>query len=145
MRCVGVGSGGRAQLWSDPHSECKVGSSARLEGDKSPLFVFSIGRACLRTKLQSNSLRPLKRANPQAEFLFLSVPLPDPAPGSCPRLPPLLRETFPPHDLIRNLPSPGPGPLTSNSSASETPEAKSEGVSASPPLSEAQWRAGLGR
>lgn len=142
---MGVGSCGRAQLWSDPHIKARLGPLLGCGGDKSPLFVFSLGRACLGMKLQSNSLRPLKRANPQAEFLFLSILLPDPAPGSCPRLPPLLRETFHPHDLIRNRPSLGPGPLTSNSSASETPEANCEGVSTSPPLSEAQWRSGLGR
>nr|BAE20511.1 unnamed protein product [Mus musculus] len=69
-------------------------------------------------KLQSNSTGPLKMANPQAELLFLSVLLPDPAAGSWPRLPPLPREAFPPDDLIRNGPSRRPGPLTTNSSSS---------------------------
>lgn len=100
----------------------RLGPLLGWRGQKPIVCFFPRARACLGIKLQSSSLRPLKMAKPQAGFLFLSVLLPDPALGSCPRLPPLPREAFPLHDLIRNSPSLWPGPLTTHSFSSEAPK-----------------------
>uniref|UniRef100_A0A8C3VFM8 Uncharacterized protein n=1 Tax=Catagonus wagneri TaxID=51154 RepID=A0A8C3VFM8_9CETA len=78
-------------------------------------------------KLRSNLLRlPPKISKPQrkcaAPFpLTQGLCLPGYTPGSCPQLPPLLRNAFSPHDLITVWPFLRPGFSTTNSFADMVP------------------------
>lgn len=82
---------------------------------RSPLFVFfslrpgPAGGPNYETPHLDPQRGLMRQGKGRTPFPVSEGPsIPDHTPGLCPRLPPLLRKAFPPHDLTRNCPLLGP-------------------------------------